>query len=232
VAAQLFLIGRYGDPSWWRIPLVFVTLVAVVMIPALRARAGPAVAIAVAAVLIAPTVYSFSVWQAPVDGTFPTAGPANHAGLGAYGRSAIAMRATRGLIHFLHTHGATKPYVLLTESSDQAASYILLGLNADAEGGYNTTDPALSQDRLASLVAHHEARYFLIGGPYDVRGGNDASNAARLVCPEVPQLVWARGGSSGGSWLVDCRGKAARLRHPYRFARDFLLRHLLLPYSL
>ncbi len=232
VGVQLYLIGRYGDPTWWRIPLVLIALAALVAIPLARARAGTALAIAVAAVLVAPMVYSFSVWLAPVDGTFPTAGPYNHAGLGGYGKSSSAMRGTRGLIRFLHTHGATRPYELLTESSDQAASYILLGLRADAEGGYNTTDPALSNARLADLVARHEARYFLVGGPYDVRGGNRASDAARLVCPEIPQLVWADGGSGGGSWLVDCRGRAAQLRHPYRFAREFLRRHPGLHYTL
>ena len=232
VGVQLFLIGRYGDPTWWRIPLVVIALAAIVAIPLARARAGTALAIAVAAVLVAPMVYSFSVWLAPVDGTFPTAGPYNHAGYGAYGKPAIAMRATRSLIRFLGTHGATKPYALLTESSDQAASYVLLGLRADAEGGYNTTDPAMGNARLAYLVAHHEARYFLIGGPYDVRGGNEASNAARLVCPEVPQVVWADGGSSGGSWLVDCAGHAAELRHPLLSAREFLRTHPHVRYTL
>ena len=232
VGVQLFLIGHYGDPTWWRIPLVVITVAAVVAIPLMRARAGTALAVAVAAVLVAPMVYSFSVWLAPVDGTFPTAGLYDHAGYGGYGRSRLGLRATRSLIHFLHTHDATKPYALLTESSDQASSYILLGLSADAEGGYNTTDPALGNARLAYLVAHHEARYFLIGGPYDVRGGNDASNAARLVCPEVPALVWANGGSSGGSWLVDCAGRSAQLRHPDRWARRFLIAHPRVPYTL
>ncbi len=232
VGVQLFLIGRYGDPTWWRIPLVVIAVAGVVAIPLMRARAGTALAVAVAAVLVAPMAYSFSVWLAPVDGTFPTAGPYDHAGYGGVGRSRLGLRATRSLVRFLHTHDATKPYALLTESSDQASSYILLGLSADAEGGYNTTDPALGNARLAYLVAHHEARYFLIGGPYDVRGGNDASDAARLVCPEVPALVWASGGSSGGSWLVDCAGRSAQLRHPEHWARQFLARHPRVPYTL
>ena len=101
VGVQLFLIGRYSDPTWWRIPLVVIAIAAVVAIPLLRARAGTALAIAVAAVLVAPMVYSFSVWLAPVDGTFPTAGPYDHAGYGGYGRSRLGLRATRSLIRFL-----------------------------------------------------------------------------------------------------------------------------------
>ena len=91
VGVQLFLIGRYSDPTWWRIPLVVIALGAVVAIPLLRARAGTALAIAVAAVLVAPMVYSFSVWLAPVDGTFPTAGPYDHAGYGGYGRPRLGV---------------------------------------------------------------------------------------------------------------------------------------------
>ena len=48
-------------------------------------RAGLALGLAVAALLVAPMVYSFSVWLAPVDGTFPTAGPYNYAGHGGFG---------------------------------------------------------------------------------------------------------------------------------------------------
>jgi hypothetical protein len=167
-------------------------------------------------------VYSFSVWLAPVNGTFPTAGPYNAAGYGGFGVKRASARTDRNLIHFLRTHGATQPYALLTESSDQASPLILLGLGADASGGYNTTDPAISAGQLATLVAEHRARYVYVGGPYDTRGGNAASNAARLVCPEIPQAVWDNGDSIGGSFLVDCAGRARLLRHPYRYARSFI----------
>jgi len=221
VGAQLFLIERYHDPLWWRIPLVLIALAALVAIPMLRGRSGLAVALAVAAVLVAPTVYSFSVWLAPVDGTFPTAGPYDAAGKGGYGVSRESLRGNRSLIRFVRHQDPGSPYAVLTESSDQASPLILLGLRASASGGYNTTDPAISSTRLANLVAEHKARYFLIGGPYDTRGGNSASNAARLVCPEVFDAVWDGGGLNSGI-LVDCRGRAAELRHPYRFAREFL----------
>jgi 4-amino-4-deoxy-L-arabinose transferase-like glycosyltransferase len=221
VAAQLFLIQRYGDPLWWRIPLVLISFAALLAIPLLRARAGWALGVAIATLLVAPMVYSFSVWLAPVNGTFPTAGPYNAAGFGGYGVRKSSARTDRALIHFLGTHGATRPYALLTESSDQASPLILLGLGADAAGGYNTTDPAMSGRELATLVAQHKARYVYIGGPYDTRGGNGATNAARLVCPEIPQIVWDNGDGVGASFLVDCAGRTKELRHPYRFARSF-----------
>jgi hypothetical protein len=65
----------------------------------------------------------------------------------------------------------------------------------------------------------------MIAGPYASRGGNGASTAARLVCPEIPGIVWAAGTPGGGSYLLDCAGKAAALRHPYRSAVAFKRRY-------
>jgi 4-amino-4-deoxy-L-arabinose transferase-like glycosyltransferase len=227
VAAQLVLINREGDPLWWRIPLVVLCIAGIAAIPLARARASLGLAVAVGAVLVAPMVFSFSVWLAPVAGTFPSVGPYSYAGRGGVGLSAPGLRASRALIHYLRTHGATHPYELLTQSVDQASSFILLGLRAGAEGGYNTTDPALSATRLANLVSQRKARYLLIAGPYANRGGNSAATAARLVCPEIPQIVWSAGSSGGGAggYLLDCAGKAAELRHPYATARAYIRKY-------
>jgi len=233
VAVQLVLIDREGDPLWWRIPLVVLCLGALVAVALARTRAGWAVGVAVCAVLVAPAAYSFSVWLAPVDGTFPAAGPYNHAGYGGLDESATDLRADEGLKRYVEMHGGTKPYALLTQSSDQASPLILLGLAASAEGGYGAGDPALSNTRLATLVANGQARYLLISGPYASRGGNTAVTAARLVCQEIPEILWAPGASSlGTSFLVDCAGEAAALRHPRESAKAFLRAHPSVHYQL
>jgi len=232
VAAQLVLIGREGDPLWWRIPLVLLCLAGVVAILAARARAGWAIAVAVGALLVAPAVYSFSVWLAPVDGTFPTAGPYNPAGPGGIGVTPADARADEALVNFIETNGATKPYALFTQSSDEAAPLILLGLAASAEGGYGASDPALGNARLATLVANGEARYLLIGGPYAQRGNNSAVTAARLVCPEIPQRIWAPDTYRQSFFLLDCAGKTAELRRPYQAARAYLRAHPAVHYQL
>ena len=176
-------------------------------------------------------IYSFSVWDAPVDGTFPTAGARNHAGYGGIDASPATVVAARALIRYVDSHQPTERYPLLTQSSDQAAPLTLLGLRASADGGYGAADPALSNDRLADLVAAGQARYVLIDGPYSDRGSNTGTAAARLVCPEVYEEVWAPGVLSvdestiQGSFLLDCAGRAAQLRHPYRFARAYLREH-------
>jgi len=230
---QLFLIGRYGDPLWWRIPLVLICAGSLLAIPLTRRRADLALGCAVAALLVAPLLYSASVWLAPVAGTFPTAGPYNYAGHGGFGVSVDTVLRDRALIRFVRTHGATRPYPLLTESSDQASPLILMGLDANTVGGYNATDPVLSAAGLADLVAAGRARYLLIDGPYADRGGNPATTAARLVCPEIPALIWsAYGLNPDASYLVDCAGRAGALRHPYRAARAFLRAHPAVRYTL
>jgi 4-amino-4-deoxy-L-arabinose transferase-like glycosyltransferase len=227
VAVELVLIGREGDPLWWRIPLVLICLAALVAVPVVRRRAGWAVSVAVGALAVAPMVYSFSVWLAPVDGTFPAAGPYSHAGYGGLDVSPADLAADRGLVHYIRTTRPAGRYPLLTQSSDQAAPLILLGLRASPEGGYGASDPALGNEQLANLVADGSARYFLISGDYADRGGNSAETAARLVCPEIPETIWAPPGSAtlSGSFLVDCAGQAAKLRHPYAAARSFLRAH-------
>ena len=233
VGIQLFLIHRYGDPLWWRIPLVVVCAAALLAIPLARGRTDLAFGVAVAAVLVAPMVYSFSVWLAPVSGTFPVAGPYNYAGHGGVGVSAYTVLSDRALIRFVRSHDPSAPYPLLTESSDQASPLILLGLDANTIGGYNATDPVLPVARLADLVATGKVRYLLIDGPYDDRGGNPATTAARLACPEVPAMIWsAYSLNPQTSYLVDCAGRAAALRHPYRAARAFLRAHPKVKYTL
>ena len=170
---------------------------------------------------MAPLVYSFTVWDAPVAGTFPTAGPYNYVGHGGVGLTPAELAVDQSLIRYLDSHGVTQPYALLTQSSDQADPLILLGLRATAVGGYNTTDPAMSGPQLATLVSEHRARYVLIAGPYASRGGNGASTAARLVCPEVVGSIWAAGTRGASEYLVDCAGRANDLRDPYAFARAF-----------
>jgi 4-amino-4-deoxy-L-arabinose transferase-like glycosyltransferase len=234
LVVQLVVIGREGDPLLWRIPLVLLCVGALLAIPIARARAGWAFGVAVAALLVAPLIYSFSVWLAPVDGTFPTAGPYNHAGWGGLDQPPDDIVAYRGLVQYVESNQPAARYPLLTQSSDQAAPLILLGLRASAEGGYGASDPALSNTRLAALVAAGEARYFLISGPYSDRGGNTGETAARLVCDEIPEIVWAPAHSPnlGGSYLVDCAGRAAELRHPYASARAFLRAHPNVHYKL
>ncbi|MGA2471208.1 MAG: glycosyltransferase family 39 protein [Solirubrobacteraceae bacterium] len=221
--AELWLIHREGYPEAWRIPLVILAVVALAAVVLWRRRANWSVGALVLVLLVAPALYTKSVWDAPVDGTFPTAGPYNMAGWGGIDLPAGELKVNIALERYVRAHHPTKRFALLTEASDAASPLILLGLNAAAMGGYNTIDPALNGPGLARLVADDEARYVLLGGPYSNRGGNAASRAAQLVCPEVRQQLWNPGQPTVPSlYLVDCRGRARELREPSRAAAAYL----------
>ena len=226
IAAELYEIHNHGYPHFMRVPLIASAVGAVVLLVVtapFRRLAGWAALVLVAALLAVPLVYTTSVWDAPVDGTFPTAGPYNESGWGGIDIPPAALAENVALANYVSARVPTYDFQVLTESSDGASPLILLGVRAAAMGGYNTTDPALSGPGLAKLVAEHKARYVVVGGPYYQRGGNGASAAARLVCPQVPQAVWYPASPIQGTLhLVDCAGKAAALRHPARVALAYL----------
>jgi 4-amino-4-deoxy-L-arabinose transferase-like glycosyltransferase len=227
IGIDLLLIHRHGYPEFWRYPLVILGVTTLAAVAIWRRRGAQwTVAALLLVLLVAPALYSSSVWDAPVDGTFPSAGPYNRAGWGGISLPADELAANRALANYIGAHNPTKRFAVLTEASDAASPMILMGLSAAAMGGYNTIDPALSAAGLATLVARHEARYVLVGGPYYDRGGNAASNAARLVCPQIPQSIWYPSSPQQGVLhLVDCAGRAAQLRHPFAVARAYLLTH-------
>ena len=229
VAAELYEIHNHGYPHFMRTPLIVAAVASIALLVLssfVRRVAGIAALLLAAALLATPLIYTTSVWDAPVDGTFPTAGLYNEAGWGGISLPADELAANRALAGYIRTHHPTHDFEVLTQSSDGASPLILLGIRAAAMGGYNTTDPALSGAGLSRLVAEHRARFVVVGGPYFQRGGNGASAAARLVCPQVPQALWYPASPDQGVLhLVDCAGKAAALRHPYRVAYAYLRRN-------
>jgi 4-amino-4-deoxy-L-arabinose transferase-like glycosyltransferase len=223
VGVQILLIHREGYPEYWRIPLVVLALAGLAVVVLVRGRAALAVYALVLVLMVAPALYSSSVWDAPVEGTFPVAGPYNYAGPGGFGVGRVGLEINRSLWRYLRSHQPGKRFALLTVASDTASPLILFGLDAASLGGYNGSDPAMSADTLAKLVASDEARYVMIGGPFAIRGGNSASTAARLACPEVPSRLWNTDWKTlTPFYLVDCRGRAAELRNPGRTAGAYI----------
>jgi hypothetical protein len=226
VLVELRLIDREDYPHYWRLPLVVLCVAGLVALVLWRRRSGWIVAGLVLVLLVAPGLYSHTVWDAPADGTFPTAGPYNDAGYGGIDVAPGGVKLNKAMAAYLRTHDATKRFTVLTESSDSSSPLILLGLHAAAMGGYNTTDPALSAGGLATLVADGDARYVALGGSYWDRGGNAAITAARLVCQPIAQASWDPAqASSREFYLVDCAGRAAALRRSSEVAEAYLRTH-------
>jgi len=212
VAVQLVILDEQHYMRWFE--PVLIVLVAIGM-AALAARrlASAAIALVLGALLVAPSVYASTTWLAPVEGTFPAAGPHEAIGYGKYGLGAPELRVDRSLMRYVSNHRPGTRWALLTVSSPTAAPMILLGLRAGALAGYSGTDPALDGPQLARMVARHEARYVVLGGAYASRGGNLASKAVLRSCRFVPPRLWHGPPPASVYTLVlfDCAGRERQL---------------------
>ncbi|HTY97100.1 MAG TPA: glycosyltransferase family 39 protein [Solirubrobacteraceae bacterium] len=217
VAVQIVLMHQQHYWEWFIPFLIAGGVLSWVVLALSRRLAGPAVTVGFLVMLATPAAYASTSWLAPVEGTFPVAGPRHNAGEGGYGISAKAVAEDQALIGYVRAHHPTSRYPLLTVASDEAAPMILLGFPAAALAGYSGTDPALTGPGLARLVERGEARWVLLGGPYSQRGGNAATVAVLHVCRLLKPSQWHSPSSyTGGVTLFDCAGHTAGLRryHP------------------
>jgi 4-amino-4-deoxy-L-arabinose transferase-like glycosyltransferase len=206
--AQIVLLRREHYMLWFVPVLVVGACLGVGALLAGRQIAAPAVALSFLLLLAAPTAYATTTWLAPVEGTFPAAGPKQFAGPGAYGLNARDLAIDVALMEYVRTHGPGSRWALLTVASDTASPMILMGLDAGAVGGYSGTDPALTGPGLARLVARGEARYVLLGGEYSLRGGNRATVAVLRACRELAPTAWESPVRYPfGLVLFDCAGR-------------------------
>jgi 4-amino-4-deoxy-L-arabinose transferase-like glycosyltransferase len=174
----------------WLVPVLIGGTVLGVCAMGTRRLAGAGMALTLAVLLVAPTVYAASTWLGPVEGTFPAAGPHEAIAQGELDSNHAELYVDRQLIRYVTTHRPATRWTVLADAAPTAAPLILLGVRAGAMGGYSGTDPALSGPQLARLVAHGEARYVLLGGAYASRGGNLATKAVLHACKLVAPRVW------------------------------------------
>ncbi|MGA9315531.1 MAG: glycosyltransferase family 39 protein, partial [Solirubrobacteraceae bacterium] len=158
VVAQIAVLD-YQHYLRWFVPVLIGGAAVLVLAMAARRLAAPAMGLLVCLLLFAPAVYAKTTWLAPVEGTFPAAGPHQAAGEGGVGLNSIDLRIYRNLVRYVDTHDPGSRWSVLTVAAPTAAPMILLGSPAGALAGYSGTDPALDGPGLAHLVARGEARY-------------------------------------------------------------------------
>jgi 4-amino-4-deoxy-L-arabinose transferase-like glycosyltransferase len=212
IPVQLSLLHKAHYMAWLTVPLIALALLGAALagLGAVRWRRAPAPAIAIVlgALLIAPTAYSSTNWLAPVQSTFPAAGPRAAAGPGGYGVNSEHVAVYRSLLRYVEGHRPGTRWSVLVDASNTASPMILLGSDAGALGGFSGTDPALDGPGLARLVARGQARYVLLGGEFSTRGGTLATAAVQRSCPVVPTTAWLESGlPTNGLILFDCAGR-------------------------
>ena len=211
VAVQLMLLHKAHYMQWFA-PLLIGGVVVGTGALAIRRMAAPAVLFTLGMLLIAPAAYSATTWLAPVEATFPAAGPREAIGAGRVGLRPDRERVDRALLGYVSTHAPGTRWAVLTDASDTSAPLILLGLNAGAVGGYSGIDPALDGPGLARLVAAGQARYVLLGGVFSMRGGNGATVAVLRACRQLPTTAWLKLPlPADGLVLFDCAGREREL---------------------
>jgi 4-amino-4-deoxy-L-arabinose transferase-like glycosyltransferase len=212
LAAQIVLLHREHYMIWF-IPVLMVGAAAAFTALLLRRRfAAPAMALLFCLLAVAPAAYAATTWLAPVEGTFPAAGPKSAAGAGGVGVSGSHLQTYREVISYVEATGTGSRWGLFTDSAPTAAPFILLGLDAGALAGYSGTDPAIDGRGLARLVTRGEARYVLLGGEFASRGGNRATAAVLRACRLVSPRLWHGPEIAPfGLALFDCAGRERRL---------------------
>jgi 4-amino-4-deoxy-L-arabinose transferase-like glycosyltransferase len=213
VVVQVVLMHREEYLEWFVPVLVGGAVAAVLLAAVARRLALPALALLLCVLLVAPTGYASTTWLAPVEGTFPAAGPKQAAGDGGVGIGPVSLQLSRAIVDYVRTHRPGSRYQLLTVAANAAAPYLLLGLETAAVGGYSGTDPALDGRGLAQLVERGQARYVLLGGLYSSRGGNRATAATLSACRLLAPTAWKSPlAYPDGLALFDCAGRARALR--------------------
>ncbi|HET7197062.1 MAG TPA: hypothetical protein VFI86_00225, partial [Burkholderiales bacterium] len=212
IAVQVALMHQQHYMLWFVPFLIAGGVLAGLALVLSRRMAWPAVTASFLLLLATPAAYSSTTWMAPVEGTFPSAGPKHNAGTGGYGIDAKHLAIDRALMGYVRSHHPGTRWALLTVASEQAAPMMMMGLPAGALAGYSGTDPALDGPGLARLVEKGEARYVLLGGAYALRGGNRATVAVLQACRQLKLSEWhSPSRYTGGITLFDCGGDAHAL---------------------
>jgi 4-amino-4-deoxy-L-arabinose transferase-like glycosyltransferase len=190
VWAQIVILHKQNYMHWF-LPVLLICAAAGATVLVLWRRMAPAaMALTFCLLLVAPAAYASTTWLAPVEGTFPAAGPTQAAGTGGVGVSPAHVRVLRALLTYVSTHGGGSRWVLFTDAANTASPMILLGYDAGSLAGYSGTDPTLDGRGLARLVALRQARYVVLGGVFSSRGGNGATAAVLRACTQVPPAAW------------------------------------------
>jgi 4-amino-4-deoxy-L-arabinose transferase-like glycosyltransferase len=226
LAVELLLLRREHDYLHWLWPIMIGIVGAAVLMMAWQPPvARTAIVVAVAMLLVAPAVYSATVWQVPVNGTFPAAGPYIEDDIESLGIPLDQVPIYSQLLVYVRAHHPSSRWDVLTQGATTAAPLTLLGGRVAALGGYGTIDPVLEPPALAQLVARGAIRYVALGGGYATRGGNAASTAVAAACTPVPPSSWRSPQNIGsvehpllvyphGGWnlqLYDCAGRSSEL---------------------
>jgi 4-amino-4-deoxy-L-arabinose transferase-like glycosyltransferase len=184
---QMQVLSAYPAWSRWLIPITFggTVLAAVPLVAtrlfterAWRQWAPGLTAAGVVALFASPLVWSVTpALAAPSNASLPIAGPSALTNYDPASWTQMTNTANSALVAYLEAHSAGYTYLVAVTNSQQASPLALAtGKPVLAAGGFMGSDPALTADKLAELVATRQVRFVLgLGGGF---GGRSFSNTA------------------------------------------------------
>ncbi len=145
-----------------------------------RPVARSVAALAVAACLAAPAVYSVATAAAPHTGAIPSVGPSRHGFGGFTGPGGLLDSPTPGpaLSATLSADAHDFTWVAAAVGSNNAAGYQLAsGAPVMAIGGFNGTDPSPTLEEFQRYVADRQIHYFIRGKMMIGHWGGDTTGS-------------------------------------------------------
>jgi len=176
LGAQYVIAGAYVSQRWW-MPVAAASLVggAALLLIAQRRRWPPLAragfGLALAAIMLTPLVWSALGTIDPNPNVRLPHAYAGESRQGAGGMPAGEGQVDASLLSFLEQHTQGVKYLLAVPSANEGDAFVLAtGRPVLYMGGFSGSDPVVSADGLARMVASGELRYVLWGGQ---RGGSD-----------------------------------------------------------
>jgi LPXTG-motif cell wall-anchored protein len=232
-AIELVLIRRVQVDEWLRVVAPLVMLIAAAALaawaiwPSLGRWRHALIGGGVLAALLAPAMWVGSALTHAETATFPDARPGETSagfdpggpggggpggGPGGFGAGLDA-----ATIAFLEAHTTTERWIVAVASSQEASAPIIDGHSVMSMGGFSGTDPAMTPDRLASLVRAGELRFISAGGPVGGPGGFGGPGGpagpggfggASSITNVVAEACTAVDDAAVSSTIYDCAGAA------------------------
>jgi 4-amino-4-deoxy-L-arabinose transferase-like glycosyltransferase len=181
-----------------------------------RSAVSVAIVVGLAVALLAPGLWALWGIRHAENAPYASAGPplksAQRGSSSIVGSLGGLGSASSGLpnaeLRWLLQHNHHALWIVAVHSNITADGPIIAGYSVMPWGGFYGSDPAMTRDRLASLVEDGKLRFVDIGG-FSLGDPGQIAQLVTQACVHVNGSSWA---SSGTSTLYDCQGRASVIR--------------------
>jgi 4-amino-4-deoxy-L-arabinose transferase-like glycosyltransferase len=163
----------------------------------------------VLSLVAAPTAWAMTPIEYGGSTTKPFAGPELQA---QHGRDGMAMTSNPKLENYLMSNYRKGTYLVATLNAMSAAPIILdTDLPVMAMGGFMGSDPALSVQKLQTLVNEGQIRYFLLQGRSFGNQQSAVENWIKNNCVIVPESKWQGSQTNSNQGMLGSRNSSMTL---------------------